>query len=84
MARSRFDTDWRHFVRLPVNAAITDSATDLAWLCALRGFGAVHLAAALTWQGMLNTPILFATFDRSLWRAAGSVGLHAWPAEGSI
>jgi len=84
LTRSRFDTDWPHFVRLPVNIATAESAADLAWLYSLRGFDAVHLAAALAWQGMLNAPVRFATFDRSLWRAAGSVGLDAWPAQGSI
>jgi hypothetical protein len=40
---------------------------------------AIHLAAALGWQGLQETPVTLATFDRELWLAAKNTNMPAWP-----
>jgi predicted nucleic acid-binding protein len=61
---------WPDLVRLRLSEAIIGRADQLAWERDLRGYDAVHLAAALSWQSVLNEPLTFATYDRQLWRAA--------------
>jgi hypothetical protein len=57
-------------------------ANRLAWEHDLRGFGAVHLAAASLWQEAMGEPVTVATFDRRLWAAAErSGGLVPFPAD---
>ena len=48
---------------------------SLAWLHGLRGYDAVHLAAAMTWQDAFGMPVTLATFDRLLWKVAGQDGI---------
>jgi hypothetical protein len=45
----------------------------------LRGYDAVHLAAAQIWQEKLERSVTLATFDQDLWDAAPKTGLEAWP-----
>jgi hypothetical protein len=45
----------------------------------LRGYDAVQLASAVTWQQSVGAEILLATFDQQLWEAALKAGLKAWP-----
>jgi hypothetical protein len=45
----------------------------------LRGYDAVQLASALTWQESVGEEIVLATFDQQLWEAAKRSGLKAWP-----
>jgi hypothetical protein len=45
----------------------------------LRGYDAVQLASALTWQESVGTDIVLATFDQQLWEAAPKAGVKAWP-----
>src|SRR5260370_40368147 len=78
-AHRAFGQEWADFVRLPVSEWVVGRAADLAWEHALRGFDAVQLAAALSWQRALDMPICFATFDRHLWSAATETGLIASP-----
>ena len=54
-------------------------ADTLAWDYGLRGYDAVHLASALTWQEALGEPVLLATFDKQLWSAAPKAGVAIWP-----
>jgi predicted nucleic acid-binding protein len=54
-------------------------AETLAWDHALRGYDAVQLASALSWQESVGTAITLATFDRQLWEAAQQAGVRAWP-----
>jgi hypothetical protein len=56
-------------------------AADLAWQHGLRGYDAVHLAAALTWCRSMESPALLATFDRQLWLAARRSGLAVLPSD---
>jgi hypothetical protein len=53
----------------------------LAWEHGLRGYDAVQLASALTWQESVGEQIVLATFDQRLWDAAKRTGLKAWPEE---
>ena len=70
---------WASLVRLPITEAIVIRADALAWEHCLRGYDAVHLAAALTWQEALGEIVTLATFDRQLWTVAGQVGLESYP-----
>jgi uncharacterized protein len=78
-ARGAFRTDWPDLMRLPVTPPLLDRAADLAWQLGLRGYDAVQLAAAVSWQEALETPITLATFDRQLWQASRQVGLPVFP-----
>ncbi len=74
-----FHVQWADFIRLPVTDALMTRAADFAWQYDLRGYDAVHMAAACAWSEAVGSAVTFATFDRGLWRAAPSVGLLAWP-----
>jgi len=74
-----FRQEWPDFVRLPVSEAVLERAADLAWDQGLRGYDAVQLAAAVSWQDILESQVSFATFDRHLWTASSRVGLAALP-----
>jgi hypothetical protein len=76
-----FAGEWVDFVRIPVSEAVVARAETLAWEFALRGYDAVQLASALTWQESVGTEIVFATFDRQLWERAQQAGLTAWPGD---
>ena len=78
-ARRRFGQDWPDFVRVPVTEALVARADALAWEQELRGYDAVQLASALTWQESVGEEIVLATFDRQLWDAAKQTGLQVWP-----
>lgn len=79
-ARQHFEGQWDHLVRLSVSEAVTTRAGELAWRHGLRGYDALHLAAALTWQELGGHAITFATFDHDLWNAAGTeADLPPWP-----
>jgi predicted nucleic acid-binding protein len=78
-ARQSFAADWPNLVRVPVTDALVERAETLAWDHGLRGYDAVQLASALSWQDSVGTEILLATFDRQLWEAAPKAGVMAWP-----
>ncbi len=70
---------WESWVRVRVDEGVVRYAGELAWAHGLRGYDAVHLAAALAWQEGLGYPVMLATFDRELWAAAKEEGLGVWP-----
>jgi predicted nucleic acid-binding protein len=74
-----FRSHWPNYLRLRLNEGVVARADELAWEHGLRGYDAVHLAAALTWQAGLDEPLTLATFDRQLWQVGPSVGLAVWP-----
>jgi len=76
-----FRNEWLDLVRVQVTEMVVAQAGKLAWDHGLRGYDAVHLAAASAWQGALGERVTFATFDKHLWAAAESVGLEAYPAD---
>ncbi len=72
-------SDWRNIAHLQITDSLVAHAGDLAWQHGLRGYDAVHLAAALAWQNGLRLPVTLATFDRQLWDAAQAEGLLPEP-----
>jgi predicted nucleic acid-binding protein len=78
-AYEAFLQEWPDLVRLPVTDIVLDRAADFVWDLGLRGYDAVQLAAAVTWQGAIESPVSFATFDRRLWTASGRMGLIPYP-----
>ena len=74
-----FTADWENLVRLQITEVLVARAANLAWNHGLRGYDAVHLAAATFWQEMLGEPVVLSTFDRQLWQGASMTGLIAWP-----
>ncbi len=80
-SRRRLETVWPTWIHLAVDEDLVCRAEVLAWEHGLRGYNAVHLAAALAWQERVGSSIVLATFDRELWEAARQAGLTAWPEE---
>ncbi len=78
-AQRAFVGEWSDFAKVPVTEALVARAEALAWDAALRGYDAVQLASALTWQESVGAIITLATFDRQLWNAGQQVGIHVWP-----
>lgn len=76
-----FGDEWPALVRIQMTEVLAARAADLAWEHGLRGYDAVHLAAALFWQDMLGEVVTVATYDHQLWNAARQAGLLAWPVE---
>jgi predicted nucleic acid-binding protein len=64
-----------------VTEVVVARADTLAWDHGLRGYDAVHLAAASIWQDALGERVTLVTFDRRLWTAAEAVGLDAYPVD---
>jgi predicted nucleic acid-binding protein len=79
VAVRRFRSEWESLQRLPVTEATVEEADNLVGLYDLRGYDAVHLAAAIIWQEAIGESIQFATFDRKLRDAAHQVELKTWP-----
>ncbi len=78
-ARRRLREAWPTWIHITVDEGLVSRAEVLAWEHGLRGYDAVHLAAALAWQELIASPVILATFDRELWEAAQQVGLVPWP-----
>jgi len=74
-----FRNEWPDLMRLQITELVVARADTLAWSHGLRGYDAVHLAAASVWQDALGERVTMATFDRRLWSAARDVGLFAYP-----
>jgi hypothetical protein len=68
-------------MRIRVTESLVARADGLAWTFHLKGYNAVHLAAALEWHDRIGEPITVATFDQELWRAAAETGLQQFPAD---
>ena len=67
-------------MRIRVTESLVARADDIAWAFRLRGYDAVHLAAAMEWHDRIGEAITVATFDKGLWLAAGEAGLERFPA----
>ena len=78
-AQRAFASQWPDIAKVPVTEALMSRAEALAWDFALRGYDAVQLASALTWQEAVGAEITLATFDRQLWDAGRKVGIRIWP-----
>ena len=77
--RQQFYIHWPALNVIQITETVVALADALAWEHGLRGYDAVHLATAVTWQEALGEPVQVATFDKQLWQAAQTVGLAAWP-----
>ena len=80
-ARQRLGAVWPTWIHITLDENMVSRAEALAWEYGLRGYDAVHLAAALAWQERLASLVVLATFDRELWTAARQAGLAVWPEE---
>jgi len=78
-AQRTFAREWLDLARIPVTDALVARAVTLAWDHALRGYDAVQLASALTWQESVGTEIVVATFAMQLWKAVRQAGMKVWP-----
>ncbi len=74
-----FRDDWPDLMRLQISEPLLERAADLAQQHGLRGYDAVQLAAAITWQASLEEPVTLVSFDRQLWLAAQNAGLSVQP-----
>jgi predicted nucleic acid-binding protein len=74
-----FRSVWSNWAQIAMDEDLVLQAETFAWDLALRGYDAVHLAAAWIWQTMLESPVTVATFDQELWAAARDAGLGVWP-----
>ena len=74
-----FNSEWESLIRIQLTEVLLSRAATLAWEQGLRGYDAVHLAAAHFWQDILGEPVTLASYDRQLWEAAKATGLIAWP-----
>jgi len=78
-AQRRFSREWPDLARVPVSEALVSRAEMLAWDYGLRGYDAMQLASALTWQESIGEDVFLGTFDGQLWKAAPGAGLKVWP-----
>lgn len=74
-----FRQEWTDFIRVQMTETIVARADTLAWELELRGYDAVQLACALHWKNGMDEDVTFATFDRTLWDAAGRRNLLLAP-----
>jgi predicted nucleic acid-binding protein len=80
-ALDEFRSDWRDYHRLPITEPLIARADTLAGEYNLRGYDSVHLAAAITWQELLDLPVTVITYDRELAKVARDSGLATLPEE---
>ncbi len=78
-AIQKFRSEWESVQRLPVTEATVARADSLVSNYDLRGYDAVHIAAALIWQEAIIETITMATYDHILWNVARKEGLDIWP-----
>lgn len=78
-ALDEFHADWRDYHRLPVNEPLVARADLLACEHDLRGYDAIHLAAALTLQELLDLPVTLVTYEKELVAAALASGMAVLP-----
>lgn len=79
LALEQFRHEWTSFHRLAITEETVARADFLACQHNLRGYDAVHLAAALLWQEALMLPVTLATYDQELANAGKSSGMRALP-----
>jgi predicted nucleic acid-binding protein len=78
-AQKQIETIWPSWVHIAVDENLVSRAESLAWEYKLRGYDAIHLASALTWQERIEHQVVLATFDRELWEAAQGACMEVWP-----
>ena len=78
-AQRAFDRDWTDMLRIQVTEGLIERARTLAWTHSLRGYDAVQLASALTFQESVGAEVVVGTFDAQLSAAAREEGMKVWP-----
>jgi len=78
-AQRKSSREWPDLARVPVTELLVARAEILAWDFALRGYDAIQLASAVTWQESIGEDVVMATFDQQLWQAAPAAGVQVWP-----
>jgi predicted nucleic acid-binding protein len=76
-----FRNEWADLVRIQITEFVMARADTFAWEHGLRGYDAVHLAAASIWQDAIGEPVTLATFDLRLWKATARAGLARDPTD---
>jgi predicted nucleic acid-binding protein len=76
-----FRGEWPDLMRVQVTDMVITRADTFAWDHGLRGYDAVHLAAASVWQDALGEQVTLSTFDHQLWTVARQVGLDLHPTD---
>jgi predicted nucleic acid-binding protein len=76
-----FSAEWNDVLRLQLTETLVARAGDLAWEHGLRGYDAVHLAAALFLHETIGKAVTLATFDQQLWDIGTQAGLPVWPSD---
>ncbi|MEA3350888.1 MAG: type II toxin-antitoxin system VapC family toxin, partial [Chloroflexota bacterium] len=74
-----FEAQWHSIYQLKVSEVLRERAIQIVWEYHLRGYDAMHLAAAHIWRESLNEEIIFGTFDMALWMAGKKSGMTVWP-----
>ncbi len=74
-----FRTEWPQMIRLQITDTLIERADSLAWSQGLRGYDAVHLASAISWQDTLGRSVRLVTFDEDLRDAGERWGMQVWP-----
>lgn len=80
-ALKAFRRDWPDVVRLPISDQVVARADTLAWEYGLRGYDAIHIAAAAVWQEAVRQEIILASYDRMLWDVAVQMGFRVYPSD---
>ena len=79
MALQHFLQDWPTLIQIQITQPLLTQAATLAWDHGLRGYDAIHLAAAYSWQSLLSETITFASYDQHLWQTAQILGMDIFP-----
>lgn len=79
MAWQQFLQDWSTLIHIQITQPVLTQASILTWNYGLRGYDAIHLAAASTWQSLLGETVVFATYDQQLWQTAQALGMDRFP-----
>ncbi|MDP2792638.1 MAG: type II toxin-antitoxin system VapC family toxin [Sulfurisoma sp.] len=70
-----FLTAWPTITQVGLTGSLLERAAELAEGFALRGYDSLHLAAADLLRQTVSEPLVFASFDRHLNRAAKLLGM---------
>ncbi len=74
-----FKAQWPSIYQLEVSDVLRERAIQFIWEYGLRGYDAMHLAAAHIWRGAIGEEITFGTFNLALWQAGKKSGITVWP-----
>jgi len=74
-----FQEDWSTFIIVEVDNRLNETIHKVIARHGLRGFDAIHLAAALTIGSAVTEKFLFACYDERLRRAAQTEGMETLP-----